>query len=198
MENLGKQQFIRRVRSTLSTTPQSNQSNPRTKPAAVLLPLYWHNQGWNLLYTKRTDSVATHSGQVSFPGGAVDSDDESAQSAALREVFEEIGIRTQDVEVLGSMKNMITITHFNVTPFVGRIPWPYDLNINQDEVAKTFGASLEWLADPENLKTEQRYIPDLDKHIPVHFFKPHDVEVIWGATAQLTLNFLELMRLRDN
>jgi len=197
VNKLGKEQFIRQVRSALATTPESNQFHSGTRPAAVLLPLYWHNQGWNLLFTKRTDSVATHSGQVSFPGGAIDSADESAQSAALREVFEEIGIKAHDVEILGSMKNMITITHFNITPFVGRIPWPYNLKLNPDEVDKTFGASLNWLAAPENLKTEQRYISGLDISIPVHFFSTHEVEVIWGATAQLTVNFLKLVGLKS-
>lgn len=197
MNGIEKDQFIKQVRSKLMKTPISNQLDPGKRPAAVLLPLFWHNQGWNLLYTKRTDSVATHSGQVSFPGGAIDATDESAQSAALREVFEEIGIKSQDVEILGSMKNMITITDFNVTPFVGRIPWPYDLKLNPDEVVKTFGASLDWLAAPENLKTEQRTIPGLDKSIAVHFFRAHEVEVIWGVTAQITVNFLELMGLKS-
>ena len=126
----------------------------------------------------------------------MDAADESAQSAALREVFEEIGIKAHDVEILGSMKNLITITDFNVTPFVGRIPWPYDLKLNPDEVAKTFGASLDWLADPENLETKQRKIPGFAKSIPVHFFREHEVEVIWGVTAQITVNFLELMGLK--
>ncbi|MCH7586971.1 MAG: CoA pyrophosphatase [Chloroflexi bacterium] len=196
MNKLGKEQFIRQVRSALMRTPEPHQREPGIRPAAVLLPLYWHNRRWNLLYTKRTNSVATHSGQVSFPGGAIDAGDDSAQSAALREVFEEIGIEAQDIEILGSMKDIITITHFNITPFVGRIPWPYPLELNPKEVAKTFGASLDWLATPENLTTEQREISGLDKKIPVHFFRAHEVEVIWGVTAQLTVDFLELVGLK--
>lgn len=195
MSIASKEEFIAQVRTALATVPNSDQQDPQFRPAAVLLPLYWHNERWNLLYTKRTDSVATHSGQVSFPGGAVDSTDDSSQSAVLREVFEEVGIQMQDVEILGSMQNMMTISYFNVTPYVGRIPWPYDLKLNPDEVAKTFGVPLKWLASPQNLKTEQRHVAILNKSVPVHFFSPHNNEVIWGATAQITVNFLNLMGL---
>lgn len=92
-----------------------------TKPkcAAVLIPLAWFENEWHLLYTRRTNKVESHKGQVSFPGGACDPGEETPEQTALREAEEEIGVRPQDVRVLGRLAPMVTITSFRVTPVVG-------------------------------------------------------------------------------
>ena len=155
-----------------------------------------HSYDWNLLYTRRTESVDSHRGQVSFPGGAIEDVDNGPVEAALREVKEEIGIRGDDVEILGCVDNMWTISQFTVTPVVGRIPWPISLDLNEAEVARVFGVPLSWLVDAENLKTELRLIPDFGMKVPVYFFKDYVGEVIWGATAQITVNFIEIIGLK--
>jgi len=161
------------------------------KPAAVLLPLYQDQHTWHLLFTRRTEYVESHRGQVSFPGGVIDSEDESPTHAALREVHEEIGICPKDIEVLGMLD--LTTTQFVITPIVGVFPWPYDLHLNRNEVANVFGVSLDWLADKNNLEVRQRDYPISGGSISVYYFRPYQGEIIWGATARITLNLLSLL-----
>lgn len=97
------------------------------KPAAVLLPLLWVEDGWNLLFTRRTTGLQEHSGQVAFPGGRMDPDDCCVEETALREAQEEIGLAPKDVQLLGRLKETLTISNYLVTPLVGAIPWPYPL-----------------------------------------------------------------------
>ena len=96
----------------------------QVKCAAVLVPLVWQDDEWHLLYTRRTDKVESHKGQVSFPGGACDEGETTPEQTALREAEEEIGISPKDVKVLGRLANLITITYFRVTPVVGVVKWP--------------------------------------------------------------------------
>ncbi len=196
MKNRSRPEFLAHVRSSLEKHKRITASEWEARPAAVLLPLYQHNDDWNLLYTRRTESVDSHRGQVSFPGGAIEDSDNGPIEAALREVEEESGIRGDDVEILGYVDNMWTISQFTVTPVVGRIPWPISMDLNEAEVARVFGVPLSWLVDEENLKTELRHIPELGLKVPIYFYKPYDGEVIWGATAQITLNFLEIIGLK--
>ncbi len=163
------------------------------RPAAVLLPLYQDRDIWHLLFTRRTEYVESHRGQVSFPGGVIDAEDENPTQAALREMQEEVGIRPDDVEVLGMLDPLLTTTQYAIIPIVGTFPWPYELHLNRDEVAGTFGVSLEWLADRDNLEVRQRDYPISGGSIPVYYFKPYQGEIIWGATARLTLNLLSLL-----
>ena len=162
-------------------------------PAAVLVPLFLNDDEWSLLYTRRTDSVYVHQGQVAFPGGRLEPDDRSAAGAALRESEEEIGLRPADVQVLGQLNPLITVTQFVVTPVIGVIPWPYPLRPNQEEVAKCFGVPIRWLAEPANLEvhTRQPLVPGLG--VQVYYFKPYEGELIWGVTARITKSLLDLL-----
>src|SRR5215216_7838577 len=94
------------------------------KCAAVLIPIVWHDDEWHLLFTRRTDIVESHKGQVSFPGGACDEGETTPEETALREAEEEIGIQPDNVRVLGTLANLVTITYFRVTPVVGVVQWP--------------------------------------------------------------------------
>ena len=196
MKNIPSQKFLAHVRSSLEKHKRVTTSEWEARPAAVLLPLFYDNDDWNLLYTRRTESVDSHRGQVSFPGGAIEDVDNGPVEAALREVEEEIGIRGDDVEILGCVDNMWTISQFSVTPVVGRIPWPISMDLNEAEVARVFGVPLSWLIDANNLEIELRDIPEFGLKVPVYFFKHYDSELIWGATAQITLNFLEIIGLK--
>lgn len=163
-------------------------------PAAVLVPLYWEADRWNVLYTLRTEHVDAHRGQVSFPGGRIEPGDSGPQAAALREAEEEIGIRPQDVRLLGLLDSLLTVTQFRVEPVVGVIPWPYPLRVNTHEVALAFGVPLDWLSDPENVEEHTRLLRPEGPEIPVYYFKPYAGQVIWGATARITLSLLELVK----
>jgi len=163
-------------------------------PAAVLVPLYREDDRWHVLYTLRTENVDAHRGQVSFPGGRIEPEDRGPQAAALREAEEEIGIQPQDVRLIGMLDSLLTVTQFRVDPVVGVIPWPYPLRVNSHEVALAFGVPLEWLADPANVEERTRSIRPEGPQVPVYYFKPYAGQVIWGATARITLSLLELIR----
>ncbi|MBK9207791.1 MAG: CoA pyrophosphatase [Anaerolineales bacterium] len=159
--------------------------------AAVLVPLTYFQGEWNLLFTRRTDKVESHKGQVSFPGGACDEGETTPEQTALREAEEEIGILPGDVHVLGRLSQLITISSFRVSPIVGVIPWPYTFKVAGIEVARVFTIPLPWLANKNNywefsLRESERSL------IAYH---PYDGELLWGATARMTVNFLKTLDL---
>ena len=182
-----------RLAGLLSQLPGGVQTEWEATPAAVLIPLFLDQGDWNLLFTRRTDSVDVHRGQVAFPGGRIEPGDRSAAEAALRESEEEIGLRAADVRVLGQLNPLLTVTQFAVTPVIGVIPWPYPLRPNHKEVAKCFGVPLSWLAQSANLKVHSRQplVPGIT--VQVYSFKPYEGEVIWGVTARITKSLLDLL-----
>lgn len=161
----------------------------RLKCAAVLVPLAWQDDEWHLLFTRRTEAVESHKGQVSFPGGACDDGETTPEETALREANEEIGIEPQDVRVLGRLANLITITYYRVTPVVGVIKWPAVLRVGEHEVARVFTIPLGWLANPLNRWQFER--PDLKRALIA--YHPYDGELLWGATARITVDFLKVL-----
>ncbi len=160
------------------------------KCAAVLVPLLRQNDEWHILFTRRTDHVESHKGQVSFPGGACDDSETTPEQTALREAEEEIGILPRDVRVLGHLTPMETISSYLVRPVVGVIPWPYVFRPAREEVARVFTMPLDWLADESN-RWEFNIFGR--KH-SVIFFHPYDGELLWGATARMTVDFLEILQ----
>jgi 8-oxo-dGTP pyrophosphatase MutT (NUDIX family) len=169
--------------------PQFANRSPRA--AAVLLPLAWDGVEWQLLYTRRTDIVEHHKGQVSFPGGATDPEDASSEETALREAEEEIGLRRSDVHILGRLGEMLTVTNFIVTPFVGVIPWPYAFTVHTVEVDRVFTLPLAWLANHDNW---QEFIRQETGHSVITYF-PFDGELVWGITARITVEFIRALGL---
>jgi 8-oxo-dGTP pyrophosphatase MutT (NUDIX family) len=173
--------------------PEIFDGHPRN--AAVLVPLLREGHIWHLLFTRRTSSLPEHSGQVAFPGGRADPDDTSPEETALREAQEEIKLAPSDVHLLGRLREIRTISNYCVKPVVGRIPWPYKFQIAQEEVSRVFTIPLEWLADPSNHEIKYRELPPPYPPIPVIYFKLFDGELLWGISAEITLNFLESLQL---
>jgi 8-oxo-dGTP pyrophosphatase MutT (NUDIX family) len=165
-------------------------ANTRIRCAAVLVPLVRYDNEWHLLYTRRTDRVESHKGQVSFPGGACDEGETTPEETALREAHEEIGMAPQHVRVLGRLNNMITITHFRVTPVVGVVPWPYVFRVENAEVARLFTIPLNWLADSRN----RWEFPFPGRKRSLIAYHPYDGELLWGATARMTVDFLNILQ----
>lgn len=163
----------------------------RLRCAAVLIPLAWHEGEWHLLFTRRTDRVESHKGQVSFPGGACDEGEATPEQTALREADEEIGLNPNDVRVLGRITNMITITYFRVTPVVGVIKWPTVFRVGEHEVARVFTIPLMWLANPMNRWEFE--MPGRNRRLIA--YHPYDGELLWGATARMTVDFLKVLGL---
>lgn len=163
-------------------------------PAAVLIPLLRSDGEWRLLFTRRNAALPEHSGQVSFPGGRADPGDISPVQTALRETQEEIGLHPNDVRILGQMRPYRTVTNYRVTPVVGIIPWPYPLRPAQDEVSRIFTIPLSWLAEEANYEVRLRELPQPHDPVRVIYYKPYDGEILWGASARMTINLIQLLK----
>jgi 8-oxo-dGTP pyrophosphatase MutT (NUDIX family) len=163
--------------------------DPRLKCAAVLVPLVRFEEEWHLLFTRRAERVESHKGQVSFPGGACDEGETTPEETALREAQEEIGMDPRDVRLLGRLNDLITVTHYRISPVVGVIPWPYAFRVESGEVARVFTIPLLWLADRSHF-WEFGWTRSDSSVIAYH---PYDGELLWGASARMTINFLKTL-----
>lgn len=169
--------------------------NAELKCAAVLMPLVCKESGWHLLFTRRTDSVEHHKGQVSFPGGGCDRGEDDPIKTALREAEEEIGLRGEDVRVLGRLNDVLTITGYRVVPVVGVIPWPYRFILSPREVSRVFDIPLTWLAQGENWSEHLATPKGAPRSFPVVIYHRYDGEILWGVSARMTLSLLAVMGL---
>lgn len=156
------------------------------RPAAVLLPLRDRGNGISLLLVQRTQHLTHHAGQVSLPGGGVEGVDADALAAALRETEEEVGIPRGDIEVVGELDPISTITGFHITPFVGFIPPDAALRPDPYEVERAFEVPLELVLDARNYERRTRRVEDVDLSYYVLHYEGH---MIWGATAQILVSF---------
>lgn len=148
------------------------------------------NHGLDVVLTRRVDSLRHHAGQVSFPGGRVDSSDVDLEATALREAHEEIGLPGDAVTPLGRLNEMPTITGFRVTPVVGVVHREVPFVANPDEVATVFRVPLDWLFDERNVTVTQR---EYGGHlIDVYRYDWRD-EVIFGATAAMIIDFKRIL-----
>ena len=161
--------------------------------SAVLIPLYKDHGEYHIVLIKRTDTVKTHKGQISFPGGGRESCDKNLEDTAIREAVEEIGLRVQDIEVIGEMDDEITTTsNYIVTPFVAVIPWPYEFKPEKAEVAEMITVPISALLDKNNVKPA---IETLETGIVVDSYEYHyKGKVIWGATARILQKLLEIIK----
>ena len=159
-------------------------------PASVLAPFYLHPDGLHVIFTKRTDHLDHHSGQISFPGGRQDPTDPDPLFTALRETNEEIGVKPDDIDVWGRLNQEVTVTRFSVAPFVGAIPYPYDFTLNADEVERLIIVPLDHLLDPNYFSEEMYPWGERDYKTYKYTFNG---DVIWGATARMVHNLLTLL-----
>jgi 8-oxo-dGTP pyrophosphatase MutT (NUDIX family) len=160
--------------------------------AAVLLPLYERDGELHVLFTRRSELVEHHKGQISFPGGAHDASDRDLQHTATRETWEEIGVDEGHIDLVGQLDEMITVSNFLVRPFVGRItvPGPYPFSHSEIEVAEILEVPLAHLQDATNTVAELREYQGRDVMMYSYAWREH---LIWGATARILRQFLELI-----
>ena len=159
---------------------------------AVLIPLFQYDGEYRILFTKRTNKVEEHKGQISFPGGSVDDEDWSYQETALREAYEEVGIFKEDVTILGQTDDTLTLaSNFIIHPFVGCIPYPYDFQLNTFEVKRLIEVPVEVFISEDSTNPNGRveYNGDIWNGLTYEY----QGDVIWGATAKIMGNLMEII-----
>ncbi|HEX3485837.1 MAG TPA: CoA pyrophosphatase [Micropepsaceae bacterium] len=183
-----------RIRASLRRTPpELSASESGLRPAAVLLPIVERAEPY-ALFTRRTDDLPSHAGQICFPGGRYHPDDDTLIRTALREMEEEIGLPHQDVEVAGFLDSYETLnTGFAILPVVGFLRDDFTLVVNPREVAEVFEAPLSYILDPKN-----HAIKSVERGGVMREFYAIDYagHTIWGATAAMIVNLSERLGLR--
>lgn len=180
---------LERLRGILAQRPAIEIDAPQHRRACVLIPFVRNHGGWSILFTKRSEHLAAHSGQIAFPGGSVEAG-ESLDQAAIREAEEEVGIPPHHVELIGRLDDVITHSGFLVAPFVGVIHEPFDVVIQEAEVVEVFEVPIESLLDLEN--PEVRYVAFRGTKYPAYFYH-HGPHEIWGLTGRMLKATLDLV-----
>jgi 8-oxo-dGTP pyrophosphatase MutT (NUDIX family) len=180
------------LKEKLQKTPYRPLSLPGVvlKEASVLIPLFSRSGVAQILFTKRTEALRNHAGQISFPGGARDEADPTPLHAALRETHEELGIPPSQVEVLGLLDEIPTITHFRVLPFVGVIPSDFAYVANLGEIDEIIEVPIAHLLKPEVHRMQVQEVLGREREI---YFYDYGRHVIWGATARMLRNLLQIV-----
>ena len=154
-------------------------------PAAVLVPIVARPAGLTVLFTERTDHLASHPGQVAFPGGKIDAGDAGPLAAALREAAEEIGLDGRYIDPIGYLDTYQTGSGFRIVPAVALIAEGFTLRLNAREVAAAFEVPLAFLLDPGNHQLQSREWRGKLRH---YYEMPYDGHRIWGVTAGIVRN----------
>ena len=178
------------VRDALSRHSKKALADPSLTPAGVLLVLYLRDGKLHLLLNKRSQEVEDHKGEIAFPGGRRDAGDATILSTALREAQEEMGIAPQDVDVLGELDDVPTISSYLITPFVGAISGPYEFKPNRQEVAEVLEAPLSAFMDEKNIRDEMRLLDGKPVNRRAYAYDGH---LVYGATAIVLSTFLDLL-----
>ena len=160
-------------------------------PAAVLVPLVERDDGLTVLLTERASHLKNHAGQISFPGGRLEPEDEGPRAAALRETQEEIGLDPSFVSVVGYLPDHVIISGFLVTPVVAFVRPGFELALDAQEVQSTFEAPIDYLFDDTNYRTRKRPVGNTGIEIDVLDI-PFGEHNIWGATAGMILTLHRL------
>ena len=182
--------FVDHIRTILSTRDRTVIENPSFARAAVLVPLFKKGEDCHIVFTKRTDTVRYHKGEISFPGGVFDKKDKELKRTALREAFEEIGLKENDVQIIGVLDDIVTITQFIVTPFVGLFSYPYPFELSPIEIAELIDVPISSLLD-RDCYSEREIIRATQREI-VYAYQ-YENHIIWGATARILKQFLDLV-----
>src|SRR4030065_1139278 len=182
--------FIDQIGKMLLSRKRRVIEHPPFFHAAVLVPLFQKEGDCHLLFTKRSEQVKNHKGEISFPGGVVDEEDSELVNTALREAFEEIGLKESDVQIIGILDDIVTITEFIVTPIVGLFPYPYPFKVSEAEIAELIEVPLASLLDEDSFSEREIFRGGQKEIVYAYEYGKH---IIWGATARILKQFLDLI-----
>ena len=160
--------------------------------AAVLIPLLLREDGLWVLLTQRTNHLRDHAGQISFPGGRMDPEDNGPNETALRECEEEIGLDRKRVEIIGHLPQYLTVSGYSVTPVVGLVQAQAEFILDEFEVADVFEVPLSFLLDPQN---HQVRLWQSEQGGRRFYSMPYENRFIWGATAGMLRNLYHFLKL---
>lgn len=180
---------IARLRGILAARPADEMVTTEHRRACVVIPLIRSEEGWAILFSRRSESLAVHRGQIAFPGGSVEKG-EPLERAAVREMEEEVGVPRDQIELIGRLDDVVTNSGFLVAPFVGIIPSQFEYVLQQSEVAEVFEAPVHLLMQKPN--PEVRYVEFQSKQYPAYFYRYQSSE-IWGLTGRMLKAFLDLV-----
>jgi 8-oxo-dGTP pyrophosphatase MutT (NUDIX family) len=180
---------LERLRAIVAQRASIAIDAPQFRRACVLVPIVRDGGGWSILFSRRSENLQAHSGQIAFPGGAVEAG-ESLAEAALRETYEEVGIAPPFVELIGRLDDLVTNSGFLVTPFVGIIAERIEYVLQPGEVEEVFEVPLDALLDPS--LPEVRYVSFRNRKYPAYFY-PYGPYEIWGLTGRMLKSFLDLV-----
>jgi 8-oxo-dGTP pyrophosphatase MutT (NUDIX family) len=180
---------LERLRKILERRTAIEIDAPQYRRACVLVPLVRVDGGWSILFSRRSESLAAHSGQIAFPGGAVE-EGELLEAAAVREAEEEVGIHRGAVELIGRLDDLVTNSGFLVAPFVGVIRERIDYVLQEAEVTEVFEVPVDALLDVA--QPEVRFVTFRDGQYPAYFYRYRDYE-IWGLTGRMLKAFLDMV-----
>ena len=159
------------------------------RPAGVLILLIQRGEALNVVLTQRTAHLHDHAGQISFPGGRYEPEDTDIVATALRESFEEIGTESQQIQVIGSLPNYVTVTAYEITPVVATSP-PQTFTCDPFEVADAFEVPLLHLLDDENWRRDS-FLREGQRR--EYWAVPYKERYVWGATAGMLRTFREVL-----
>lgn len=158
--------------------------------AAVLVPLVDHHDGLTVLLTQRASHLKNHAGQISFPGGRLESSDAGPLAAALRETEEEIGLSREHVTFAGYLEPHLVLSGYWVTPVVGFVQPGFELTLDRREVESTFEVPLLHILDAANHQARERMLGTTKVHV---YDIPYGERHIWGATAGMLMSLYKLL-----
>ena len=167
------------------------QAAGKVTKAAVLIPLVLKENGLSVLLTQRTNHLRDHAGQISFPGGRMDPEDQGPNDTALRESQEEIGLDPERVEIIGHLPQYLTVSGYSVTPVVGLVQAQTEYVLDEFEVSDVFEVPLSFLLDPAN---HQVRLWQSEQGGRRFYSMPYENRFIWGATAGMLRNLYHLLK----
>lgn len=184
-----KNELKKHIRGILKSRQRKTIPREDLSESAVLIPICWDKGEPRIIVTMRSMNVEHHKGEISFPGGRAEPDDEGLIHTALREAHEEIGLSPDQVDVLGILDDHISIMGYHITPVVGTIPYPYEFVINSESETLLYVPLRQALMDSVWMAEKTSF---MGREINIYFLEI-DGGVVWGATARMLKHFVDII-----